>query len=63
MVDSCYDCRADLEHCHGAVIEHPLRQTECTEDGCTDTDDVLHAYLLDCAAVGCGCGHSGALAS
>jgi hypothetical protein len=62
MADYCRDCQAGLEHCHGTIIEHPLRQTECTEGGCTNTDDVLHAYLLDCGAVGCGCGQSGTLA-
>lgn len=55
MADRCRACLADLEHCHGTLIRHRLRTSECTDDGCTDTEVVRHAFAVDCDEVGCGC--------
>lgn len=51
-----------MEHCHGAIIRHPLRRSECTEEGCTSPELVPHAFVIDCDAVGCGCAEPAALA-
>lgn len=56
MSNDCRDCRAGLAHCHGTIIDHPLRVPECSDDTCTDTTPVLHGYAIGCDAVGCGCG-------
>jgi hypothetical protein len=52
---NCRECRAGLDHCHGTVVRHALRLAECTEDGCV-TPEVVHAFTIDCEAVGCACG-------
>ncbi|AFM19697.1 hypothetical protein Mycch_5010 [Mycolicibacterium chubuense NBB4] len=54
MTNQCRACRAGLEHCHGALIHHPYRRDECTEDECV-TPDSVHDLHLDCSAVGCAC--------
>ena len=54
MTNQCRACRLGLEHCHGALIHHAFRRTECTEDGCVVTDGV-HELRIDCSAVGCTC--------
>jgi hypothetical protein len=55
----CRECGAGvdagMEHCHGTVIIHALHRAECTEDGC-ETTEIVHAYRIDCDAVGCPCG-------
>jgi hypothetical protein len=55
MSTSCRDCRAGLDHCHGTVVHHWTRRSECTEDGCTNAELVPHAFVVDCDAVGCEC--------
>ena len=55
MADRCRWCRAELEHCHGTLIHHLLHATECTEDDCSDTGVALHAFAVECTAVGCRC--------
>lgn len=62
MSMQCHDCRDGLEHCHGAIIIHLLRRTECTEDGCDGATHIPHAFRMDCEAVGCRCGESAAVA-
>jgi hypothetical protein len=54
MTNRCRACRAGLEHCHGALIHHPYRRDECTEDECV-TPDSAHELHIDCSAVGCVC--------
>ncbi len=54
MRSVCGGCRAGLEHCHGTVIHHALRRSECTEDDCV-TPEVVHAFSIDCDAIGCTC--------
>jgi hypothetical protein len=51
-----------LDHCHGTVIRHSLRRSECTEDGCTSPELLPHDFVVDCNAVGCACGEPAALA-
>jgi hypothetical protein len=46
---------AGLEHCHGTVIHHAWYRSECTEDDCV-TPEVVHAFSIDCDALGCRCG-------
>ena len=53
-MSDCRGCRADLEHCHGTVIHHALRRSECTEYDCV-TPEVVHAFSIDCEAIGCTC--------
>ncbi|HZU47491.1 MAG TPA: hypothetical protein VFA16_09630 [Mycobacterium sp.] len=62
MSTTCRDCRAGLDHCHGTVIRHSLRRSECTEDGCTSPELLPHDFVVDCDAVGCACGEPAALA-
>jgi hypothetical protein len=45
---------AGVEHCHGTVIRHAWHLVECTEDGC-ETPEVVHAFSIDCDAIGCTC--------
>ena len=62
MSMQCRDCRDGWEHCHGTVIIHLLRHTECTEDACGGANHIPHAFRMDCEAVGCPCGQSNAVA-
>jgi hypothetical protein len=62
MTTSCRDCRAGLDHCHGTIIRHSLRRSECTEDGCTSPELVPHDFVVDCDAIGCACSEPAALA-
>ncbi|OBF88452.1 hypothetical protein A5791_17415 [Mycobacterium sp. 852002-51163_SCH5372311] len=59
MSMGCRECRAGLDHCHGTVIRHSvgrlLGRAECTEPGCASPELSLHAFVVDCDAVGCGC--------
>jgi hypothetical protein len=54
MDSDCRGCRGGLDHCHGTVIHHMLQCSECTEDGCV-MPDVVHAFVIDCEAIGCSC--------
>ena len=51
-----------MEHCHGTVIRHPLRRSECTEEGCTSPELLAHVFVIDCDAIGCGCAEPATLA-
>ncbi|HTH87070.1 hypothetical protein [Mycobacterium sp.] len=51
----CRECLAGLQHCHGTVIHHAWYRAECTEDDCV-TPEVVHAFSVDCDALGCTCG-------
>ncbi|HLR98173.1 hypothetical protein H7J77_01800 [Mycolicibacillus parakoreensis] len=55
MSIGCRACAAGLDHCHGTVIDHLLRPTECTAEGCVDHDGARHPLLLECAQLACGC--------
>ncbi|MFI5505948.1 hypothetical protein ACIA48_00655 [Mycobacterium sp. NPDC051804] len=54
MSSRCRACVAGVEHCHGTVIHHILARTECTEPDCR-TPEVVHAFSVDCEAIGCMC--------
>ncbi|WP_099042483.1 hypothetical protein [Mycobacterium neglectum] len=54
MSSQCRDCAAGVEHCHGAVVHHALGRNECTEADCP-TLDAVHAFSIDCDAIGCNC--------
>jgi hypothetical protein len=62
MSADCRDCRAGLEHCHGTIIRHSLRRSECTETDCVSPELLAHAFIIDCDAVGCTCTELVALA-
>lgn len=55
MSSECRDCLAGLRHCHGTVVHHAAGRTECTEPGCETPEVVLHAFTIDCDAIGCAC--------
>nr|WP_170310440.1 hypothetical protein [Mycolicibacterium sarraceniae] len=55
MVRSCRECTAGLGHCHGTLILHTAHREECTEEGCTAPELILHALVIDCDTVGCDC--------
>jgi hypothetical protein len=44
-----------MQHCHGTVIHHTSDRAECTEARC-ETPEVVHAFAIDCDAIGCACG-------
>ena len=62
MSAECRECRAGLDHCHGSIIRHSLRRWECTEPNCDSPELLVHTFVIDCDAVGCGCTESVALA-
>jgi hypothetical protein len=62
MDGDCRECRAGLDHCHGTLIIHAQRRTECTEDSCDVPEIIAHALRIDCDAVGCACGQTIAVA-
>ncbi|MFE9583306.1 hypothetical protein ACFYO1_43525 [Nocardia sp. NPDC006044] len=53
----CSSCESAADHCHGTLIVHSTRLTECTENDCVDLDYVRHTFVVDCAdlAGGCAC--------
>jgi hypothetical protein len=53
MSSACRECRDGLDHCHGTVVHHIRFGVECTDD-CA-TPDAVHAFSIDCDAVGCTC--------
>jgi hypothetical protein len=55
MSADCRDCLAGLEHCHGTIIRHSLRRSECTETDCVSPELLAHTFVIDCDAVGCTC--------
>jgi hypothetical protein len=61
MSSDCRACLGGLEHCHGTVIRHALGRSDCTEVDC-ETPEVVHAFSIDCDALGCACGATVALA-
>lgn len=64
MENRCRECRAELAHCHGTLIRHSTLRAECTDEDCAGPEFVLHALVIDCETVGCGCARrlEGALA-
>jgi hypothetical protein len=51
----CPDCGLDLDHCHGTLVIHGDRTTECTNPACELPDLLRHAFVIDCLAVSGGC--------
>ncbi|HEY3470552.1 MAG TPA: hypothetical protein VGL47_35830 [Amycolatopsis sp.] len=53
----CASCDAGIDHCHGTLVVHPEGGfTECTDAACVDADRVRHGLIVDCQALGAGCG-------
>ncbi|WP_372665547.1 hypothetical protein [Amycolatopsis kentuckyensis] len=53
----CASCDAGIDHCHGTLVVHPEGGfTECTAVACSDGDRVRHGLIVDCQALGGGCG-------
>lgn len=46
----CADCVAQLDHCHGTLVEHPDGDVVCTE-GCNDLDELRHDLRIDWSAL------------
>lgn len=55
MGNICRECETEMAHCHGTLIRHSLLRSECTEDGCSDPELVMHGLVIDCDSVGCDC--------
>ncbi|MFZ2172546.1 MAG: hypothetical protein WAW17_00660 [Rhodococcus sp. (in: high G+C Gram-positive bacteria)] len=53
----CGRCEADIDHCHGTLIVHVLRPSECTDDTCIELAEVRHGLIIGCEDIvgGCGC--------
>jgi hypothetical protein len=54
-MSSCPDCGSDLDHCHGTLVVHADRTSECTDPACDLPDLLMHAFVVDCRAVLGGC--------
>ncbi|MFX0580214.1 hypothetical protein [Nocardia nepalensis] len=54
---TCLSCESAIDHCHGTLIVHLGRPTECTDADCIDFDHARHDFVVDCAdlAGGCAC--------
>ncbi|MEU0503884.1 hypothetical protein [Nocardia sp. NPDC005998] len=52
---NCPSCEFAIDHCHGTLIVHPARITECTDADCIDFDHARHTFVIDCADVAGGC--------
>ncbi|WP_433197735.1 hypothetical protein ACQP1G_01860 [Nocardia sp. CA-107356] len=52
---TCPSCESAIDHCHGTLIVHLVRITECTDEDCDDLDHARHAFIVDCADVAGGC--------
>ncbi|OBJ72375.1 hypothetical protein [Mycobacterium sp. 1274756.6] len=55
MTNGCRYCHDDVDHCHGTVIDHPCRHSECTTDGCVDHHADRHVCTVECCDTGCRC--------
>ncbi|MET0701738.1 MAG: hypothetical protein ABWY93_18970 [Mycobacterium sp.] len=51
----CRECEAERHHCHGTLIRHSLRYSECTDDDCDGPELIVHTLVIDCDSVGCDC--------
>ncbi|NLG55618.1 MAG: hypothetical protein GX542_08220 [Rhodococcus sp.] len=53
---SCRDCAADIDHCHGTLIEHRDALAECTDPQCVSLAGDRHRLVTACAELDdCGC--------
>ncbi|WP_034271815.1 hypothetical protein [Haloechinothrix halophila] len=53
---ACTGCVEELDHCHGALIEHHDGDVECTEPGCTALDPARHDISQRCDdVISCEC--------
>jgi hypothetical protein len=56
-VAACADCAAELDHCHGSLINHDDGTVECTNSRCADLDSARHALRPSCVEFAdCQCG-------
>ena len=62
-MSECAGCAAELAHCHGTLIWHGHVRPECTDPACQEPELFEHAFVVDCQAVGCDCGHTVQLAT
>lgn len=51
----CLSCLADLDHCHGTLIQHEDTFVECTDSGCTDFDVARHRLTVSCEEIDGAC--------
>lgn len=51
----CPDCGPQVDHCHGTLVVHGDRTSECTNPACELPDLLRHAFVIDCMAVSGGC--------
>ncbi len=56
MNTTCFDCSAELDHCHGSLVVHVDMAVECTEPGCVDLHVARHTLaLVRCEDVDSAC--------
>lgn len=53
--NDCGTCATAIDHCHGTLIVHAGRVSECTDEGCLDLDRVRHTFVVECTDVAGGC--------
>jgi hypothetical protein len=55
VIETCAECRQDLEHCHGAAIRHWDGWGDCSDDpGCRLAPE-QHQFVISCREVQCDC--------
>lgn len=62
---ACANCTAELDHCHGTLLEHHDGAIECTEGDCANLDQLRHDLMVTCESIvgECGCEISEPLAA
>ncbi|MQA63805.1 MAG: hypothetical protein GEU86_20585 [Actinophytocola sp.] len=55
MSKNCISCAAELDHCHGTLIEHHDGALSCTDSGCADGDPMRHELTATCESLARGC--------
>ncbi|MEV6321986.1 hypothetical protein AB0M45_12450 [Nocardia sp. NPDC051787] len=51
----CSSCDSAFDHCHGTLIVHAGRISECTDELCIDPAHARHAFVIDCGDLAGGC--------
>jgi hypothetical protein len=55
IIETCFECEQDLEHCHGTVIVHCDGTGDCAEDPGCRLGVEQHLFEISCGEVECSC--------